>query len=78
MREEVIKLIPTVIYADPRSRLETIKDAFDVAVEGILDKVERIKKGEFVGSGRPVSEDPPNLYMSTESAFRPKSSVSKE
>ncbi|KAG2543552.1 xyloglucan galactosyltransferase KATAMARI1 homolog [Panicum virgatum] len=78
LREEVIKLIPTVIYADPRSRLETIKDAFDVAVECILDKVERIKKGEFVGSGRPVSEDPPNLYMSTESAFRPKSSVSKE
>jgi hypothetical protein len=34
MREEVVRLIPTVVYADPRSKLETLKDAFDVAVEG--------------------------------------------
>ncbi|KAF8720331.1 hypothetical protein HU200_023825 [Digitaria exilis] len=67
MREEVIKLIPRVVYADPRSRLETIKDAFDVAIEGILDTVARIKNGENVDSGRPASEDPPNLYASTES-----------
>ncbi|CAL4912546.1 unnamed protein product [Urochloa decumbens] len=73
MREEVIKLIPTVIYADPRSRLETIKDAFDVAVEGILNLVARIKNGEELDSGRPVSDDSPkNLYVSTESTFRPK------
>ncbi|CAL4920730.1 unnamed protein product [Urochloa decumbens] len=73
MREEVIKLIPTVIYADPRSRLETIKDAFDVAVEGILDLVARIKNGEELDSGRPVSDDSPkNLYVSTESTFQPK------
>ncbi|CAL4937608.1 unnamed protein product [Urochloa decumbens] len=72
MREEVIKLIPTVIYADPRSRLETIKDAFDVAVEGILDLVARIKNGEDLDSDRPVSDDPANLYVSTESTFRPK------
>ncbi|XP_022678892.1 xyloglucan galactosyltransferase KATAMARI1 homolog [Setaria italica] len=77
MREEVIKLIPRVSYADPRSRLETIKDAFDVAVEGVLDTVARIKKGEYVDSGRPVSEDPPNLYVSTESRFGPKSVVSR-
>ncbi|CAN6296557.1 unnamed protein product [Urochloa humidicola] len=73
MRKEVIKLIPTVIYADPRSRLETIKDAFDVAVEGILDTVARIKNGEdSLDSGRPVGDDPANLYVSTESTFRPK------
>ncbi|CAN6302330.1 unnamed protein product [Urochloa humidicola] len=73
MREEVIKLIPTVIYADPRSRLETIKDAFDVAVEGILDTVARIKNGEdSLDSGRSVGDDPANLYVSTESTFRPK------
>jgi hypothetical protein len=30
-----------VVYADPRSKLETLKDAFDVAVEGILDRVAR-------------------------------------
>jgi hypothetical protein len=41
MREEVVRLIPTVVYADPRSKLETLKDAFDVAVEGILDRVAR-------------------------------------
>jgi len=77
MREEVIKLIPRVLYADPRSRLETIKDAVDIAVEGVLDTVARIKKGEYVDSGRPVSEDPPYLYASTESRFRPKSVVSR-
>ncbi|RLN40958.1 hypothetical protein C2845_PM01G02830 [Panicum miliaceum] len=77
MREEVIKLIPRVLYADPRSRLGTIKDAVGIAVEGVLDTVARIKKGEYVDSGRPVSEDPPNLYVSTESRFRPKSVVSR-
>lgn len=39
MREEVIKLIPRIIYADPRSKLETVKDAFDVAVQAVIDKV---------------------------------------
>ena len=28
MREEVIRLIPRMIYADPRSKLETLEDAF--------------------------------------------------
>ncbi|KAI7984606.1 Xyloglucan galactosyltransferase MUR3 [Camellia lanceoleosa] len=41
MREEVISLIPRLIYADPRSKLETLKDAFDVAVQGVIDKVTR-------------------------------------
>ncbi|CAN6285707.1 unnamed protein product [Urochloa humidicola] len=72
MRAEVIKLIPRVLYADPRSRLETIKDAVDLAVEGVLDTVARIKRGEYVDSGRPVSEDPPNMYVSTDSRFGPK------
>ncbi|KAM0922142.1 hypothetical protein ACQ4PT_006371 [Festuca glaucescens] len=36
MREEVVRLIPTVVYADPTAKLETVKDAFDIAVEGIL------------------------------------------
>ncbi|XP_008222853.1 PREDICTED: probable xyloglucan galactosyltransferase GT14 [Prunus mume] len=31
MRDEVIRLIPNLVYADPRSRLET-EDAFDLAV----------------------------------------------
>ncbi|CAL5010566.1 unnamed protein product [Urochloa decumbens] len=79
MREEVIKLIPRVLYADPRSssRLETIKDAVDVAVEKVLDTVARIKNGEHVDSGRPITEDPPNMYVTTESRFLTKSAVSR-
>ncbi|XP_009364431.2 probable xyloglucan galactosyltransferase GT11 [Pyrus x bretschneideri] len=44
MREEVVKLIPRVIYADPGSRLETLDDAFDIAVKGVLERVETIRK----------------------------------
>ncbi|CAO2200715.1 unnamed protein product [Urochloa humidicola] len=77
MREEVIKLIPRLLYADPRARLETIKDAVDVAVEAVLHTVARIKKGEHVDSGRPIPEDPPNMYATTESRFRTKSAVSR-
>ncbi|KAJ8452591.1 hypothetical protein Cgig2_004927 [Carnegiea gigantea] len=43
MREEIISLIPKIVYADPRCRLETLEDAFDVAVKGILERVKRIK-----------------------------------
>jgi hypothetical protein len=39
MREEVIKLVPRLVYADPRYKLETVKDAFDVAVDGVLERV---------------------------------------
>lgn len=44
MREEVISLIPQLIYADPRSKLETLKDAFDVAVQAVIDKVTRLRR----------------------------------
>ncbi|GLT97730.1 hypothetical protein SLE2022_152790 [Rubroshorea leprosula] len=44
MREEVIRLIPNIIYADPRSRLETTQDAFDLSVRGILEKIEKAKR----------------------------------
>uniref|UniRef100_J3LJX8 Exostosin GT47 domain-containing protein n=1 Tax=Oryza brachyantha TaxID=4533 RepID=J3LJX8_ORYBR len=44
MREEVISLIPRVIYADPRSKLETLKDAFDVSVEAIINKVTQLRR----------------------------------
>jgi hypothetical protein len=71
MRKEVIRLIPTLLYADPRSKLETLKDAVDVAVDGILDTVARIKNGEDVNCGGPVDKDPPNLFASTASRFFP-------
>ncbi|KAL5814535.1 hypothetical protein ACOSQ4_025176 [Xanthoceras sorbifolium] len=44
MREEVIKLMPKVIYADPDSRLETLEDAFDITVKGVLDRIETIRQ----------------------------------
>ncbi|KAL5580985.1 hypothetical protein UlMin_013427 [Ulmus minor] len=44
MREEVIKLIPRVIYADPNSKLKRLDDAFDIAVEGVLERVEIMRR----------------------------------
>ncbi|XP_077239000.1 xyloglucan galactosyltransferase KATAMARI1 homolog isoform X2 [Tasmannia lanceolata] len=44
MREEVIRLIPKLIYADPRSRLETLEDAFDVSVKGVIDRVNKLRR----------------------------------
>ncbi|KAL5210338.1 hypothetical protein ABZP36_005961 [Zizania latifolia] len=44
IREDVISLIPRVIYADPRSKLETLKDAFDVSVEAIIIKVTQLRR----------------------------------
>lgn len=44
MRETFINLIPRVIYADPRSKLATLKDSFDVAVQSIIDRVTRLRR----------------------------------
>ncbi|CAI8585672.1 unnamed protein product [Vicia faba] len=44
MREEVIKLIPKIIYRYPSSRLKTHEDAFDVAIKGVLGRVEAMRK----------------------------------
>ncbi|KAF2298106.1 hypothetical protein GH714_014765 [Hevea brasiliensis] len=44
LREEIIKLIPRIIYADPSSRMGTTEDAFDLAVKGILDRIERVRR----------------------------------
>ncbi|OMO98139.1 Exostosin-like protein [Corchorus capsularis] len=49
MRETVINLIPRLIYADPRSKLETLKDAFDVAVQAVIDKVTRLRRNIIQG-----------------------------
>ncbi|KAL9674033.1 hypothetical protein QQ045_030299 [Rhodiola kirilowii] len=60
MREEVIKLIPKVIYADPRSRLETLEDAFDITVKSILNRIEkmreRMRDGKDAMDGEPDEE----------------------
>ncbi|CAN1133868.1 Probable xyloglucan galactosyltransferase GT14 [Linum perenne] len=46
MREEVIRLIPSVIYADSSSTWSDyeFEDAFDLAVKGMLERIERVRK----------------------------------
>ncbi|XP_039121977.1 xyloglucan galactosyltransferase KATAMARI1 homolog [Dioscorea cayenensis subsp. rotundata] len=44
MREEVVRMIPRLVYGDPRVRVEGFKDAFDLAVDGVLRRVERLRK----------------------------------
>ncbi|XP_014521702.1 probable xyloglucan galactosyltransferase GT14 [Vigna radiata var. radiata] len=44
MREEVIKVIPNIIYADPRSKLDFFEDAFDLAVKGMLERIEKVRE----------------------------------
>ncbi|GAV58975.1 Exostosin domain-containing protein [Cephalotus follicularis] len=50
LQEEVIKLIPSIVYADPRSKLETLEDAYDLAVKGMLKKIETIRS--FIREGK--------------------------
>jgi hypothetical protein len=45
MREEVIRLIPRLVYADPRSRRVDFTDAFDLAVEAVIDRVAKRRRG---------------------------------
>ncbi|KAM1483794.1 hypothetical protein TB2_035054 [Malus domestica] len=49
MREEVISLIPSLIYADPRSKLGIFRDAFDVSVQAVIDKVTKLRKDIIEG-----------------------------
>eukprot|EP00252_Welwitschia_mirabilis_P010149 TRINITY_DN23291_c0_g1_i1.p1 TRINITY_DN23291_c0_g1~~TRINITY_DN23291_c0_g1_i1.p1 ORF type:complete len:475 (-),score=-66.76 TRINITY_DN23291_c0_g1_i1:80-1504(-) len=46
MRENVIGLLPRVMYRHPRADASEmqVKDAFDVAVEGVLRRVRRVKE----------------------------------
>ncbi|KAE8681747.1 Xyloglucan galactosyltransferase KATAMARI1 [Hibiscus syriacus] len=49
MREAVINLIPSLIYANPQSKLETLRDAFDVAVQAVINKVTKLRKNIIQG-----------------------------
>ncbi|KAG7013774.1 putative xyloglucan galactosyltransferase GT14, partial [Cucurbita argyrosperma subsp. argyrosperma] len=55
MREEVIRMIPRIVYADPRSSSWDFEDAFDLAIKGILERVEdvrrKIREGRDPGEG---------------------------
>ncbi|CAL4903722.1 unnamed protein product [Urochloa decumbens] len=53
MREEVIRMIPRFLYRDPRVRFEfegeeVMRDAFDITMDGVMDRMRRIKNGEDV------------------------------
>ncbi|CAL4929026.1 unnamed protein product [Urochloa decumbens] len=50
MTETVIGLIPRLVYADPRSRLETLRDAVDLTLEAIIARVNKMR--EEMGAGR--------------------------
>lgn len=45
MREKVIEFIPKFVYARNQEGLGTIKDAFDVALEGVLRRVKEQENG---------------------------------
>ncbi|XP_062017438.1 probable xyloglucan galactosyltransferase GT11 [Rosa rugosa] len=55
MREEVIRLIPRVVYADPSNKLKTHDDAFDISVKGVLERVDTI--GKDMREGKNTSFD---------------------
>ncbi|KAL3850664.1 hypothetical protein ACJIZ3_012546 [Penstemon smallii] len=55
MRNEVLKLIPKVVYADPRSRLEGLEDAFDLTVTGVLGRIEELRRE--MSEGRNTSDE---------------------
>ncbi|KAF3456648.1 hypothetical protein FNV43_RR01302 [Rhamnella rubrinervis] len=44
MREEVISLIPKIVYANSMSELDSFEDAFDIAVKGVLERVENVRR----------------------------------
>uniref|UniRef100_A0ACD5TSR1 Uncharacterized protein n=1 Tax=Avena sativa TaxID=4498 RepID=A0ACD5TSR1_AVESA len=49
MREEVIRLIPTVMYRDPAAKGMKFKDAFDIAVERVIDRVAKRRRAAVEG-----------------------------
>ncbi|KAG8660205.1 hypothetical protein MANES_02G131600v8, partial [Manihot esculenta] len=55
MRDQVIKLIPGVVYANPRSSLETLEDAFDITIDGVLEKVKKTRRD--IKQGKDVSDN---------------------
>ncbi|KAF0929791.1 hypothetical protein E2562_025930 [Oryza meyeriana var. granulata] len=49
MQEEVIRLIPRITYRDPAATLVTFRDAFDVTVDAVLDRVARRRSAAAEG-----------------------------
>ncbi|CAK7337120.1 unnamed protein product [Dovyalis caffra] len=56
MREKVIEFIPKFVYARPQEGLETTKDAFDVAVDGVFRRFkEQEQPGYRWSAGPPIA-----------------------
>ncbi|KAM0918298.1 hypothetical protein ACQ4PT_008880 [Festuca glaucescens] len=49
MREEVIRLIPRVMYREPMAKGLVFKDAFDVAVAAVIDRVAKRRRAAAEG-----------------------------
>jgi hypothetical protein len=45
MREKVIQMIPGIVYRDPRAPSVEFRDAFDVAIDGLIKRVNSVKRG---------------------------------
>jgi xyloglucan galactosyltransferase MUR3 len=43
MREEIINMIPKFVYTDPRYNVEGIRDAFDIAVDSVIERTRGIR-----------------------------------
>ncbi|MFQ6646950.1 hypothetical protein Gotur_019845, partial [Gossypium turneri] len=39
MREKVVQYIPKLVYAKPEKGLNNVKDAFDIAIDGVLKRI---------------------------------------
>ncbi|KAL9255158.1 Xyloglucan galactosyltransferase XLT2-like protein [Drosera capensis] len=47
MREKVIEYIPRLVYAKPDQGLESIRDAFDIAIDGVLQRMRTHKEMRY-------------------------------
>ncbi|KAL9225256.1 hypothetical protein vseg_001204 [Gypsophila vaccaria] len=47
MREKVVESIPKIIYAKPNEGLGSIKDAIDIAVDGVLTRIKEQKENGY-------------------------------
>ncbi|EEF43748.1 Xyloglucan galactosyltransferase KATAMARI1, putative [Ricinus communis] len=63
MRGEVIKLIPNILYANPKSKLESLEDAFDIAIKGVLARVEKVRKEIREGKDPGIGFAEPNWKL---------------
>ncbi|KAG0578171.1 hypothetical protein KC19_4G003400 [Ceratodon purpureus] len=59
MRDTVIRTIPHIVYADPRtSPIPGVHDAFDITVQGVIDRIakRKVEKGHINVAGNPSAD----------------------